>query len=276
MQYDSPRPKMDGYGNSQPQNDTKVAAVGRLFRHLRRTGEMKTMRVATDATKDERTIGETVTHCFQVAIAPEIYAENMEGEGNLGFYRPIRPPRPLSETEKALQSMAKWKEHSMQLRARVKQLLTRIDKLEGNLRSKELEAMSWKLRARELENQLKRYQDGDNDDDSSVDPKAYENRQSESEIDHEWKEDDSALVKEEILVDTDIAPEKIEFDPLPKTNGCHAQSKDDEDECKDLVDLILSLSSDVDTFKAEKAAPNENHENASPPKRAEEAIVVAV
>ena len=84
------------------------------------------------------------------------------------------------------------------------------------------------------------------------------------------------MVKEEILVDTDIAPEKIEFDPLPKTNGCHAQSKDDEDECKDLVDLILSLSLDVDTFKAEKAVPNENHENASPPKRAEEAIVVAV
>jgi hypothetical protein len=85
-----------------------------------------------------------------------------------------------------------------------------------------------------------------------------------------------ALVKEKILVDTDIAPEKIEFDSLPKTNGCHAQSKDNEDECKDLVDLILSLSLDVDMFKAEKAAPNKNHENASPPKRVEEAIVVVV
>jgi hypothetical protein len=259
MREDSPRLKMDGYG-SQPQVEKRP-----WFWRLRRP-EMKTMKIATEATKDEMTIGETVTHCFNVAVLPEIYCDDMEGEGNLGFYRPLQAnppsPKPLTEREKALECLAKWKAHALKLRTSLKQQLAQIHKLEEDLKSKDLEAMSWKLRARELETQLKKYQAGSNgDDDSSVDHKVCENR---SEIDHGWKEIASTVVNETILVDTDIAPEKIEFDPLSTRKEAPGQSIDDDaDESKNLVELILSLSADVDTFKDEKATPNENHKHTS-------------
>jgi hypothetical protein len=263
MQQDSPRLKMDGYG-THPQVEKRP-----WFWRLRRP-EMKTMKIATEATKDDRTIGETVAHCFNIAILPEIYCDDMEGDGNLGFYGPLfcdnnpPSPKPLTEMEKALECTAEWKAHALKLRTSLKNQLAHIHKLEEDLKSKDLEAMSWKLRARELETQLKQYQDGsDIDDDSSVDDKACENCDFESEIDHEWEEEVSTVVKEEILVNTDIAPEKVEFDPLSKRKGAPGQSKGDADERKNLVDLILSLSADVDTFKDEKATPNENHENTS-------------
>jgi hypothetical protein len=230
---------------------------------------MKAMKIATEATKDDRTMGETVAHCFNVAILPEIYCDDIEGEGNLGFYGPLvcsnpPSPKPLTETEKALELMAKWKAYALQLQRSFKHQLAQIHKLEEDLKSKDLEAMSWKLRARELEIQLKQYQDGsDDDDDSSVDHKARKNRKFESEIDYEWKEEASTVVTEEILVNTDITLEKIEFDHLSKRKGASEQWKDDADESKDLVELILSLSADVDTFKDEKATPKQNHENSS-------------
>jgi hypothetical protein len=219
---------MDGYGNIQPQDDTPVAAVGRLIRRFQRP-EMKSMKIATEATTDEMTIGETVTHCLQVVIAPEIYAEDIQGEGNLGFYRPIRPspstpsPSPFSGEEHHIHNAIKWKTESIKLRMHVKKLLAHIDKLEVDLKNKDLEAMLWKVRAQELENELRQCRDGDDDDDSSVD--------LESKIDHEWNEDGLVAAKGEILVDAPKTAEMIEFDPLSgNRKEASAQSNDDKDE----------------------------------------------
>jgi hypothetical protein len=217
--------KMNGNGNSQPQDDKPAGLLGRF----RRSGsEMKSMKIATEATKDERTVGETVTHCLQVVVAPEIYAEDFQGEGNLGFYRPLllptteskssttSNPGPFSGQEHNIQNAMKWKEESTKLRTYVSKLLAHIDKLDVNLKNSNLEAMLWKARAEELQNELKQFRCGDNSDDSSL---GCQNCDPESEIDHKCKEEDTAGVKEEILVDTDTAPETIEFDPLStKTN----------------------------------------------------------
>lgn len=105
---------MEGHGNSKPEPDTPLHAMGRMFRRMSRRSDMKAMKIATEDTKDEKTLGETVTHCVQVALVPEIYADDIEGEGNLGFYRPVRsaPPRPRappSSQQRVLDSVNKWK-----------------------------------------------------------------------------------------------------------------------------------------------------------------------
>jgi hypothetical protein len=210
--------KINGYGNSQQKGDKSSGLFG-LF--CRSGSEMKSMKIATETTKDERTVGETITHCLQVVIAPEIYAEDMEGEGNLGFYRRILPttenkssaarPSPFSGQEHNIQNAIKWKQESIKLRNHVAKLLTDIAKIELDLKNSNLEAMLWKARAEELQNELKQFRGGDNSDDSSL---GCQKRDSESEIDHQWQEKDSAIVKEEFLIENEIAPETIEFDPL--------------------------------------------------------------
>lgn len=71
--------RLEGHGNSQPEPDAPLSGLNRFFKRLRGP-EMKTMKIATEDTKDERTLGETVTHVMQVALVPEVYADDMEGK----------------------------------------------------------------------------------------------------------------------------------------------------------------------------------------------------
>jgi hypothetical protein len=72
--------RLEGHGNSQPEPDAPLSGFNRFLKRLRGP-EMKAMKIATEDTKDQRTLGETVTHVMQVALVPEVYADDMEGEG---------------------------------------------------------------------------------------------------------------------------------------------------------------------------------------------------
>jgi len=270
---------LEGYGNSKPEEDTPFSAMGRMFRRISRRSDMKSMKIATEDTKDEMTFGETVAHCVNVALVPEVYAEDIEGEGNLGFYRPIGRIRntpnlpfgdPPSSQQRVLESVNKWQKENVTLKKIVVTLRKEVAKLEENLKTRDLEAAVWKLRAQELEEELRQYRDED-DDNSTIEPRKDDqdhDDESENGIDHEWtekqKKDSNATVDEEVLVDTTFVPKKthatvkedvlVDTTFVPKKIAFDPLKEGEEDASKE----PLNVEQDPDV--EEEAEPNADKE----------------
>lgn len=168
--------RVEGYGNTpMPQNDDSSKGLGGLFRGWRGGGggrrrnaddDLRSMKVATEDTKDDKTMLEHIGKAALVVLIPELYADEEDGEGNLGMYRSINVDDDDGGGEKGL--LKKEPDELSMLRTEVNQLRLKVLRLEKELKSSELEAGSWKLRCTEVEKELRRYKH-QNDDDSSVD-----------------------------------------------------------------------------------------------------------
>lgn len=219
--------RVEGYGNTpMPQNDDSSKGLGGLFRSWRGGGgggrrrnaddDLRSMKVATEDTKDDKTILEHIGKAALVVLIPELYADEEDGDGNLGMYRSINANDDDDGGEKGV--LKKEPDEVSMLRAEVNQLRLKVLRLEKELKSSELEAGSWKLRCTEVEKELRRYK-RQSDDDSSVD--ALECGESDEAdinddddgIDEEWTE--FSGVKEGNLLD--MSKVEAKGDPEPTT-----------------------------------------------------------
>ena len=119
------------------------------------------MKVATEDTKDDKTLLEQIGKAALVVMVPELYADIEDGDGNLGMYRSVA----LNADDDA--EASSHDDVATNLRTELNQLRLKVLRLEKALKNSELEVNSWKLRCNEVETELRRYK-GRSDDDSSV------------------------------------------------------------------------------------------------------------
>ncbi len=203
--------RLEGIGSTPaPLNDSEskgFAGLWRSFRGHNRRGrdddaDLRSMKVATEDTKDDKTLLEQIGKAALVVMVPELYADIEDGDGNLGMYRSIA----LTADDDAESSSRD--DNATNLQSELNQLRLKVLRLEKALKSSELEINSWKLRCKEVETELRRYR-GRSDDDSSVEADEGEARKTceiggddeveDDGIEEQWSGYSS--VKEGILLD---------------------------------------------------------------------------
>lgn len=212
--------RMEGIGSTpEPLNDNESKGFVGLWRSLRghnhrRRGDdddLRSMKVATEDTKDDKTLLEQIGKAALVVMVPELYADIEDGDGNLGMYRSVA----LNADDDA--EASSHDDVATNLRTELNQLRLKVLRLEKALKNSELEVNSWKLRCNEVETELRRYK-GRSDDDSSVEADEGGQHDLRENGDDEEEEDDGieeqwsgySSVKEGILLDMQGA--KLDFD----------------------------------------------------------------
>jgi hypothetical protein len=213
------------------------------------------MRVATEDTKDQKSMAEQVAKAALVVLVPELYADDEDGDGNLGMYRSLttatdedaaarrqaqsrnvamtnevggmRMSSALGGGLRLVGNSSLGDDPSIVVRNEVRQLRLKVSKLDKALKSAQLEADSWKLRCKELETELRRY-NGKSDDNSSIEAEEDSDDEDESDeeddgIEEEWTGYDSVKVGNLLEMPTK-EEEKPSFDPLM------SETKEDENE----------------------------------------------
>jgi hypothetical protein len=192
---------MQGFGNCDPRRDAmsssnKSDGFGSFFKRLYdRQQESQTMRIATEDTMEEPTWTENLGRVAAVLIAPELCDDPDEDLDRLAMYRSIGSDVDDDDDEQGGDQKQEWtgaKPNEAALwKTEVQRLKGYVEKLENELKAREMEAVSWKQRAKELEQELRKVT-GKGDEDST------ENKDSDSE-EEETEEDDHPAVEGDLL-----------------------------------------------------------------------------
>lgn len=252
--------KLEGHGSSRPQDEPPENPVKQFLRKMREKGsDLSKMKVATEATKDDKTVMEKVGHVVAVALVPELYGDDEDQQNTLGYYRTVRRETDEEMEKRQLKAggwkglAAYWKKEAQKYKLQAakveKKYKARVVKLENNLQTAEMEATCWKERAHEQRKELRELRGGE---DSSVEP---DEDGGEVENDLDDKEE-SVLVdsKEGILVDTNIQSDPVEFDPLATIGSRHGDSTSEALKKNDSKEELL-----VDTTAGPLATTGSGH-----------------
>jgi hypothetical protein len=209
--------RIEGYGSAPlVDEENKPKGLGGLWRSLRGRNskdDLKSMKVATEDTKDDMTMAEQIAKTALVVLVPELFADDEDGDGNLGMYRSIcvtadeDADRKISQIGLTNEVRNKVNADPLRLlQVEVNQLRGKVIRMEKELKSTELEAMSWRQRCGEMKKELRRYKGRRSDDDSSssaeesdMDNNVEMEEEEDDGIEDEWKGYDS--VKEGNLLD---------------------------------------------------------------------------
>lgn len=211
--------RIEGIGNTPaPPVDNSNESKGFVgfWRNLRGHGhrrraddidDLRSMKVATEDTKNDKTLLEQIGKAALVVLVPELYADIEDGDENLGMYRSVALNSNDDDAEASSPDTT-----VTDLRSELHQLRLKVLRLEKALKSSELETNAWKLRCKEVETELRRYK-GQCDDDSSLEAdddgacKANENESDKDAeddgIEEQWSGYSS--VKEGTLIDMNEA-----------------------------------------------------------------------
>lgn len=177
--YTEPPPRhwtKDGFG-SEPLKEDKKGVLGRVLgrfgrgkqeqltpqeleRHTKREEQksLRSMKVSTENTLGDKTLAETITKAALVVLVPELFADD-DSDENLGLYRTISTT--ADDDTEAVKATP-----ILKLQQEVYLLQKKVKDLEKLVKSAELEANAWKLRAKELEAELTKHRGGNSSDDS--------------------------------------------------------------------------------------------------------------
>jgi hypothetical protein len=278
--------RVEGFGTTPvATQEKKPKGIGGFFSRFGRNNssrhgddDLRTMRVATEDTKDQKSMAEHVAKAALVVLIPELYADDEEGDGNLGMYRSLstatdedagarrqaqsrnvamtnevggmRMSSALGGGLRLVHNGSLGDDPSIVLRNEVRQLRLKVAKLDKALKSAQLEAGSWKLRCKELKTEMRRY-NGKSDDDSSIEVEEDSDNEEESDeeddgIEEEWTGYDSVKVGN--LLEIPAKEENPAFDPLM------TETKEDENE-GNLLDIEEPDESSLLYFQEKAVAP---------------------
>jgi hypothetical protein len=222
--------KLEGFGSAPALPDPRDNALHRFFRRIVHRSELKTMKIATEQTKNEKTLKDHFEHAVTLAVAPEL-ADDEHDENTLGYYRTVLATDDEVDNHQSISAVEEdARKKAVYWRNETKRLIARVEALESELNTARFEASSWKFRAKELEKQVQKLQNNDSDGEHEENS---DDEESDSDSGEESCDEDKSQgseheteVKADVLIETEVEEQPPQFDPLASTLDTETASAD--------------------------------------------------
>lgn len=205
---------MQGFGNCDPRREAGEG-FGSFFKRLYdRQEERQAMRIATEGTMEEPSWEKNLGRAAAVLLAPELCDDPDEDLDRLAMYRTIGTDVEDDDDDEECDEQNEWNNSkpsdTAKWKVEAQRLMVYAEKLEKELKIRGMELMSWKQRAKELQQELRKATSRE-EEDSTEGHDSDEEGDSDDEQEEETGDDSDNKISEGDLLG--LASESVYAEP---------------------------------------------------------------